>query len=134
MTTSITPLTFLFISLFGLLGVIARYVTGIAFTRFITATNFPVSTLVINLVGSFLIGAIYVAAVEKGLLSNELRLGIMLGLMGGFTTFSAFSLETLILFESGRHLLAITYFIASPVLGVALAFAGAASCRMALTS
>ena len=130
--TQITPLTILFISLFGVLGVLTRFFTNDILSRLVTPTAFPISTFTINLIGSFLIGAIYVASVEKGLLSNEIRLGMMLGLLGGFTTFSAFSLETLVLFESGRHFLAITYLIASPILGLACAFAGATAYRVTL--
>jgi CrcB protein len=130
--TQFTPVTILLISLFGVLGVLARFFINEIFSRLLTPTAFPISTFTINLIGSFLIGALYVASVEKGLLSNEFRLGMMLGLLGGFTTFSAFSLESLVLFESGRHILAIIYFLASPIFGFACAFAGATACRMTL--
>jgi CrcB protein len=130
-SSAFAPFTLVMISMFGLLGVFSRYLIGLAFTRVNESFQFPFSTLFINLLGSFIIGVVYVLVTEKGMFSQELRLGIMVGLLGGFTTFSTFSLEALQLIESGRYTEAASYLILSPTLGLLLALAGAKFCRLA---
>lgn len=78
----------------GLVGAILRYLTvNWAQRQFVSAM--PVGTLIVNIVGSFLIGLLMTLSRETGLISPELRLLLVTGLLGGFTTFSAFSYETL---------------------------------------
>ena len=87
---------------------------------------FPIGTLAVNLIGSavigFLGGCFGPASPAAG--PAQLRLFLMVGILGGFTTFSSFSLENLYLFRSGEGRLAAAYLLASNVLGVGLAFAG----------
>ncbi|MFV8782683.1 fluoride efflux transporter CrcB [Microbulbifer sp. SA54] len=84
----------------------------------------PLGTFIVNLIGSFLIGITYVLIVERGLLGPEWRLMIMTGLFGALTTFSTFSLETVLLWHNGQPLTALAYILAS--LLVCLAATGTA--------
>ena len=71
------------IAIFAVVGVIARYLVGLAFTHTLSSSEFPLSTFVINMVGSLAIGVVYVLFTEKGLLAPELQIGILVGLLGG---------------------------------------------------
>lgn len=116
---------------FGVLGVACRHGANELATK-IFPFPFPTVTLLINVIGSLAIGAVYVAAVEKALLSDTLRFGLMVGFLGGFTTFSSFSLELLLLYQWKQTAMALAYAVASPVLGFLAAVAGAAATRWAL--
>lgn len=86
--------------------------------------NFPVGTLSINIIGSFLMGVVAGYWALKTGLPQPARLFLTTGLFGGFTTFSAFSLETALLWERGQPLLAAAYVAASVVFSIgALVFA-----------
>lgn len=107
----------------GAIGALARYgVNGLIYP--VLGHRFPLSTLVINVSGSILMGILYVLVVEKALLPAEMRNFLMVGFLGAFTTFSTFSLDALALWQNGHLLLAIGYILASVVLcllGIALA-------------
>lgn len=107
---------------FGVLGVTARFVVNHFFFLW-GGHSFPYHTLLINVVGSFLIGFVFIFAKTHGL-SDNLRLGIMSGLLGGFTTFSAYSLESWQLFAQGRFLLGGFYLVSAPALGLLAAGLG----------
>ncbi len=110
----------LLVGLGGGLGSILRYVTGLV----ITTKLFPYATLTVNIIGSFIIGIIFALALkEQDLLSNW-KLFLATGFCGGFTTFSAFSLENMGLLQSGKTGLALMYIVLSIVLGIAATFAG----------
>ena len=66
--------------------------------------SFPYGTLAVNILGSFILGIVYILMIERASISEELRAGITIGLLGAFTTFSAFSIETINLIESGEIL------------------------------
>ncbi|WP_438020269.1 fluoride efflux transporter CrcB [Sorangium sp. So ce315] len=86
------------ISLGGAAGTLARYgLTTWCIQRF--GAGFPYGTLAVNVLGSFLLGVIMQVAASTELLSPTLRLGLSTGVMGGFTTYSSFSYETLRLFD-----------------------------------
>lgn len=85
---------------------------------------FPVGTLFINIAGSFLIGAVAEYWAIRSGLPQPFRLFLTTGLMGGFTTFSAFSLDTALLWERGQPLLAVVYVVASVGLSVGALFCG----------
>ena len=116
---------------FGVLGVCSRFFLNELALRFLDRP-FPTVTFGINILGSFLIGLVYTLGIERTMLSPEIRLGLMTGLIGGFTTFSAFSLEVFQLIEEARYLHAALYFGLSPVLGVAACIAGIYSTRLFL--
>ena len=82
-----------------------------------TATHFPLGTLTVNLIGCFLIGIVF-GFFDKGQISQEWRLFLATGILGGFTTFSAFSIETFTLFREGHSAYALLYVLASVVLGL----------------
>ncbi|MEO5583694.1 MAG: fluoride efflux transporter CrcB [Saprospiraceae bacterium] len=89
----------------------------------VESTKFPYATCFINLIGSFLLGMI-VAWSVKFPLSNSIKLLLGTGFCGGFTTFSAFSLDWLILIQNGQGLLGITYVLVSVLGGLFFAWIG----------
>lgn len=117
-----------YIAVFGLLGVFSRYLVGVTITRHI-ATAFPLGTFAINMTGAFAIGIVYVLGVEQAVISEDLRIGIMVGYLGGFTTFSSYCLETVRLLETGRLAYAALYAGLSNLLGLAAALGGMALTR-----
>ncbi len=109
----ITPL--ISVAVGGALGAVARYLVGLA-------VAFPAGTLAVNVAGSFAIGAIWALFAARGL-QAWLPL-VMTGFLGGFTTFSAFSLDTMRLIETGRLGAAFGYVTASVVLSLGACAAG----------
>lgn len=97
------------VALGGALGAVARFLVGLA-------VAFPIGTLVVNVIGSLLIGMIWAHFTARGL-HGWLPL-VMTGFLGGFTTFSAFSLDTMRLIESGRIGSAMGYVLASVILSL----------------
>ena len=91
---------------------------------------FPWSTFTINLSGCFVVGAVVAALVDRHHTPEWLRLGLVMGVLGGYTTFSTFGQETLDLIEEGRLAVAVTYAVASVAVGVAAVFAGSRLGRM----
>ena len=85
---------------------------------------FPNGTFLINIVGSFLIGIVYVLGIERAVIPPAWRVGLMVGFLGGFTTFSSYSLESARLLEEMEVWYAVLYFVLSPLLGVGAALAG----------
>jgi fluoride exporter len=115
----------LLVAVGGATGSVARYLTGLAMTRLLGAA-FPWGTITVNIVGSFVIGLLAEMLARKFSASAEMRLLLVVGFLGGFTTFSSFSLDTLSLFEKGQSLAAFVYIGASLVLALGAAFAGLA--------
>jgi fluoride exporter len=109
----------------GASGSVARYLTGIAMTRWL-GTAFPWGTITVNIVGSFAIGLLAELVARKLSAPMEMRLLLVVGFLGGFTTFSSFSLDTLSLIEKGEGLGALAYVGASVILSLAAAFGGLA--------
>ncbi|MBI3555496.1 MAG: fluoride efflux transporter CrcB [Deltaproteobacteria bacterium] len=103
------------ISLAGIFGVLGRYFMSLGVTR-LAGPGFPFATVLINVLGSFLIGVVYVLGAEKAAISETTRVALMVGFMGGFTTFSSFALETVRLFEGGQLGLAVVNVLVSVVL------------------
>jgi len=101
----------------GAVGAGLRYALG-AWMQMITSPSFPWSTFLINVTGSFLIGIVIRLNLE-GSLSPEARLFLAVGVLGGYTTFSTFSYETLTLVQQGEWLKALFYVVGSVVLGFA---------------
>ena len=92
--------TLTLVALGGAIGAALRYLSGVAMLRVLGPQEFPLAILSVNVVGSFLMGVFVVAAAHKGLTAYSPF--VMTGLLGGFTTFSAFSLETVTLIERGE--------------------------------
>ena len=109
----------LYVGLGGAAGSMARYVVY----HFRSGQAAWIPTLVVNLVGSFAIGILAGYAFKNSISDNN-RLLLMTGLLGGFTTFSAFSLDNLTLLREGKFLLMISYILASAGLGLLACFGG----------
>jgi len=103
----------------GALGASARFLTGVAVLR-LAGPGFPWATLIVNVLGSFAMGVLIVVLAQG---SNRFAPLLITGLLGGFTTFSAFSLDTLSLFERGQAGLASAYVVGS--VGLSLLAIGA---------
>lgn len=102
----------LFIALGGASGAVARYVVA-NWIHQLWEGHVPVGTLLVNVLGSFGIGIVFVLVVEKELLHPDWRGVLMIGFLGAFTTFSTFSLETINLLETGHIFQALGYMLAS---------------------
>ncbi|WP_420857365.1 fluoride efflux transporter CrcB [Marivivens marinus] len=107
--------TLLSIAAGGAIGATARYLTNTAVMRLV-GPGFPWGTVVANVAGSFLMGVLVVVLAHKG--GMRFAPFLMTGVLGGFTTFSAFSLDTMILIERGATAQAGAYVIGSVVLSV----------------
>ena len=92
--------TILFLIVAGALGTLSRYALG-GLAQRINGTSFPYGTLVINVLGCFVIGLIMQIALSTDLISPTLRIGLTIGFLGAFTTFSTFSYETVKFLEDG---------------------------------
>ena len=111
------------VALGGALGSVARYLVGIGSTR-LFGLGFPWGTLIINIVGSFLIGAFAESFALRWDAPQAVRVFLTVGLCGGFTTFSTFSLDTYVLIERGELWPAAAYVIGSVLLSVGAMVAG----------
>ena len=107
------------IGFFGLIGIFCRY--GIDRSLENLSWDFPLSTFSINILGSFWAGVIF-AFGERQEISPLLQTGLLVGFCGGFTTFSAYALQTLTMVDKGRVLPALAYWAGSPILGFAAAY------------
>ena len=112
----------------GGLGATLRYVINMTCARCM-GTAFPWGTFIINVTGSTVMGLIAGYLAFKGEESQPWRLFLMTGILGGYTTFSAFSLDTALLYERGELGLALAYVLGSVVLSIAGLFAGLALVR-----
>ncbi|MBV2359872.1 fluoride efflux transporter CrcB [Thalassococcus sp. CAU 1522] len=118
------------VALGGAIGASARYLTGHAALRLL-GPGFPWGTLIVNVVGSFLMGVAVVALLQFS--ANRFAPLLVTGVLGGFTTFSAFSLDAVTLYERGQVSLAAGYVTASVALSIAALFAGLWLARSVLT-
>ncbi|HIP81003.1 MAG TPA: fluoride efflux transporter CrcB [Leucothrix mucor] len=108
----------------GALGAVARYVLSTTIMDKIGA-NFPYGTLLVNVLGSFLMGFLAMLLVERIGLDPLLRLGLFVGFLGAFTTFSTFSMETMNLFEQGYHVRALINMLVNVLFSVLAVWLGA---------
>lgn len=122
--------SFLQVALGGAIGSCLRYGVGLAVLRLVGPGGFPLGVLAVNIVGSFLMGAFAVLTLERGL--AHLNPLVMAGLLGGFTTFSAFSLEAVTLWERGATGQAALYVGLSVGFSIGALILGAALARGAL--
>jgi len=108
-------MTTLQVALGGAIGAILRFLTGIGILRLV-GSGFPLTVLGVNVLGSFFMGLFVVFATQRGV--TQLNPFVLTGLLGGFTTFSAFSLEAVHLFERGAMGQALAYVVISVVLSI----------------
>ena len=101
----------------GAIGSVARYLVGVASGKMLW-TTFPWGTLIINVTGSFLIGAFVGLFATKWDLPQAVRIFLTVGICGGYTTFSTFSLDAWYLIERGETFASLAYMVASVVLSV----------------
>ncbi|MCV2869333.1 fluoride efflux transporter CrcB [Defluviimonas sp. WL0002] len=120
--------TLIQVALGGAIGASARYMTNVAAMRLV-GPGFPWGTVAVNVVGSFLMGAIVVILAHKD--ATRLAPFLMTGVLGGYTTFSAFSLDALTIWERGQTMISVAYVAASVVLSLAAIVAGMSATRWA---
>ena len=113
---------YLLVALFGAAGSVLRYSLYLITPRFFYL-NFPVSTVLVNLLGSFFIG-VCISLFDKGIVTENIRIYIAIGLLGGFTTFSTFSMDLFNLLNKSLYVEMISYLVLSVFGGVLLFFAG----------
>ena len=121
-------MNYLIVFLGGGLGAAARLGVNVNAARLV-GIAFPYGTLFINVTGSFVMGLIGGYFALKGQASQEVRMFLTTGILGGYTTFSAFSMETAMLYERGEVAASATYAVASVALSVGALFAGLAVVR-----
>ena len=109
-------MNWLLVALGGAIGATFRYGAGIWFVK--PSGLFPWTTWSVNVLGCFLAGAFFAFTQKYPFLQNETRLFLMVGILGGFTTFSSFGLETFQLLKQGQMTLAVAYALSSLVIGV----------------
>ncbi len=116
------------LSVGGVLGVNARYWLGVVISRWAGA-QFPWATLTINVSGSFAIG-LFSVLLARWLPHPHARMLVVVGFLGGYTTFSSFSYESMVLWERGEHGLCLTYLVGSVLAGFAAVLLGTALGRV----
>ena len=133
--TALSPLAAtLNVALGGAVGAVLRYQTGRGMTALLgpqTVTAFPWATLAVNVVGSLAMGLLAGWLARSGTGGEQWRLLIGVGVLGGFTTFSAFSLEMMLLIERGQAGTALTYALISVIAGLAALYLGLITMRVA---
>lgn len=108
----------------GFLGAVSRYKLGGIILHNTVNHRFPYSTFTINLIGCLLIGFLAGLAERHHLINPQIKLLLITGILGGFTTFSSFSLESIFLIKRGEFFIALLYGVLSLILGVTLAYFG----------
>ena len=114
---------FLAIATGGAIGALERYGLNIGAVKLV-GTGFPYGTLAVNIVGSFVMGALIAIFANAWQPSETVKLFLITGFLGAFTTFSTFSLDAVVLFERGALLASAVYIAASVCLSIAALFAG----------
>lgn len=109
------------VALGGAIGASLRYLVNVAAVRLV-GVNFPVGTVVVNVLGSLIMGLLVVILAEKS--GTRYAPFLMTGILGGFTTFSAFSLDAITLYERGQIGLAFVYVAGTVIVALAALFLG----------
>lgn len=110
----------LVVGLGGAIGSMLRYLAFLL----ITTKHFPLATFAVNITGSFIIGLVLAYSLKEESFLNNWKLFLATGICGGFTTFSAFAAENIVLIQNGKFLIAFAYITFSIILGLAATFAG----------
>lgn len=114
----------LYVGLGGFIGSIGRYGIGLLVKQLSNNHWFPFGTMTVNVVGCFMIGLISSILLAKGILNHQLKLFLIVGVLGGFTTFSSFGLETIHLVKSTQSVGAILNVVGSVFLCITAAWIG----------
>ncbi|MDD4004312.1 MAG: fluoride efflux transporter CrcB [Elusimicrobiaceae bacterium] len=114
----------------GMIGAVCRYLLSASVQRASPAQDFPVGTMLVNLTGCFFIGLFAALARDRGVLSSQARLFLMVGILGGFTTFSSFAYESAELLAGGGYLRFSVNVLASVAGGLLAVWAGMAVSRV----
>ena len=120
---------FLVISLGAIFGANARYFIS-RYAAKILGPMFPYGTLIINILGSLIVGFFVIWTTERVLVNPRWRLLVVVGFCGAFTTFSSYAFETMAYFEQGQWLLMLANFVSNNVLCLGAAIAGMALARV----
>ena len=116
------------VALAGMLGTLLRYwLSGFVARQY--GETFPWGTMAVNLIGCFLAGAVFYLTQERFLVSPVLRTIILIGFLGGFTTFSSYGLQTFTLLRDGEFGLALLNIGASNVFGLLMVWTGYVACK-----
>jgi len=121
-------MTVLLVAVFGALGCLLRYLLS-GWVYGLLGRGFPYGTLVVNVLGAFLVGFIMETGLRGTLIPAELRSGLTIGFLGGLTTFSTFSYETFKLLEDGELLAAGVNILGSVAICLALTWLGIVAAR-----
>jgi fluoride exporter len=108
----------------GFLGSVLRYIVGGYVQQASESVQFPYGTLAVNVIGCFVIGALSALAENRGVFTAEARLFVFVGILGGFTTFSTFSNETMNFLREGDNLRAAVNVAAQLILGLGAVWLG----------
>jgi len=108
----------------GFAGSVLRYAAGGLVHRFLPAAMFPAGTLFVNVLGCLCIGVLGGIAETRGVLGAQTRLFLLVGALGGFTTFSTFGFETFALLRDGQELRAVINIAAQVILGLSAVATG----------
>lgn len=111
------------VALGGALGCVARYKCGAGVLQYTIGWKFPAGTFLVNVIGCLVAGLLIGLAENRAFLTPEIRLLLFTGFLGGFTTFSAFGVETISLLEKGEVAVALAYVALSVVCGLAALWA-----------
>ena len=122
-------MVYLWVGLAGGLGAVLRLLVY-RLTLVTGTTAWPLATLLVNVLGSFLIGLLIVLCQQRWTVSEELKLAITTGLLGGFTTFSAFSLETVQMLERGEVVRPAFYVLSTVMLSLLACWFGLVAARL----
>lgn len=117
-------LKILLVGIGGFTGSVSRYLLALTMYEYVAAPSFPYATVVINVIGCFAIGVFNGLAESGGLFSMETRVLVVVGFLGGFTTFSAFGNETFVLLREAQWFAAISNVALHIVLGLAAVWLG----------
>ncbi len=113
----------------GALGAVARYLINVSPLATVFH-NFPLPTFVINITGSFLIGFLLILLTDRFEVSDAIRMAVIVGFLGAFTTFSTFEMEIYGLSSEREYAIALLYLLLSVVAGFVAVFAGARLARV----
>jgi CrcB protein len=116
-------LTIAGVAIGGAIGSVLRYLVHIQCINWF-GTKFPYGTLVVNSIGSLLVGFLSLVLLERFIVSPEVRFAVLIGLLGGFTTFSTFSMETINLLQQGNYLSATSNIVFNIVFCLTACFLG----------